>query len=602
VCYNMFIKYTDVNLMNIFEKQASFYLLQEVYTQRELAQKMSCSLGTVNKTLKSLMDDTWIQADRRPTSKLLRHVDANRPASAVILAAGFGVRSVPLNMTTSKPLIEVNGERLIERLIKQLHQAGVKNISVVVGFMKERFEYLIDKYDVKLVFNSEYKRLNNIWSLGLVSNQLKNCYIVPGDVWLEKNPFSRKDFYSWYMVGTKSDPYSPVRVGRGGEFVLSKDSRIGSQMIGIAYVAGDIATRFADEVRLAMYDSARLNRFWEDVLIQKSLLIETFVPYIVPEEKAIDINTYEDLRLIDERSTHLNSSIIKLISDVLGVKYDEVENIVPLKKGMTNRSFSFVARGRKYIMRIPGEGTGQLINRKNEANVYRVIKNFPFVETVDYINPENGYKISEFLEGARNSKPQDRLEVQQCLGILRKLHAQTVRVGVRFELFEQIEFYESLWGLQPSVFEDYAEIKNRVSQLEPFILEHKNADVLCHIDANFDNFVYTGSGNNRRLKLIDWEYAGDQDPLVDIAMFAIYADYSKEQIDWLLDAYLEGNVTVRDRALFYSYISACGLLWSNWCQYKQNLGVEFGEYFMQQYRFAKEYSKRAMREIEKMGD
>ena len=84
MCYDMFIKYTDVNLMNIFEKQASFYLLQEVYTQRELAQKMSCSLGTVNKTLKSLMDDTWIQADRRPTRKLLRHVDANRPASAVI--------------------------------------------------------------------------------------------------------------------------------------------------------------------------------------------------------------------------------------------------------------------------------------------------------------------------------------------------------------------------------------------------------------------------------------------------------------------------------------------------------------------------------------
>jgi thiamine kinase-like enzyme len=253
-------------------------------------------------------------------------------------------------------------------------------------------------------------------------------------------------------------------------------------------------------------------------------------------------------------------------------------------------------------MRIPGEGTSQLINRRNEANVYQLIRDFSFVETVDYINPENGYKISEFLEGARNSNPENRMEVEQCLSILRILHRQKVRAGVRFDLFKQVEFYESLWGTRPSVFEDYCHVKDKVSQLKPFILSHKNADVLCHIDANFDNFVYTGNGDEQSLKLIDWEYAGDQDPLVDIAMFAIYAGYTKEEVDWLLDAYLEGNVSPQNKALFYSYISVCGLLWSNWCQYKQNLGVEFGEYFMQQYRFAKEYSKLALREIQMIGD
>lgn len=598
----MFIKYSDVNFMNIYEKQASFYLLQSDWTQRELSQKMACSLGTVNKTLQSLTDEGWIYTDRTPTPHLLSHLKHNRPARAIILAAGFGVRSVPLNMATPKPLIEVNGERLIERLIGQLHQAGVMNITVVVGFMKERFEYLIDEYSVDLVFNAEYKRLNNIWSLGLVSDQLSNTYIVPGDVWMEENPFSSNDFYSWYMVSRKTDPYSPVRIGRQNEFYQLNSGKPGITMIGVAYIAADVSNQFTVEVKRAMVDPIRQQQFWEDVLLGDGSLIRAFVPRLLSEDNVIDINTYEDLRAIDSLSNQLNSSVIELIAEVLQVGNDEISNIVPLKKGMTNRSFSFLARGHKYIMRVPGEGTSKLINRKNEARVYDLIRDFSFAEKVTYINPDNGYKISEYLDGARNSNPEDKTEVRQCLEILRTLHHQKVRSGARFELYKQIEFYESLWGMQPSVFEDYSETKRRVYQLRKFVLNHKNQDVLCHIDANFDNFVFAGHKDNRSLKLIDWEYAGEQDPLVDIAMFAIYADYSQAQVDWLLSEYLEGKVTNRDRALLYSYISICGLLWSNWCQYKQNLGVEFGEYFMHQYRFAKEYSKYALRQIALMED
>ncbi|WP_407894615.1 phosphotransferase [Lacticaseibacillus sp. N501-2] len=589
--------------MNIFEKQASFYLLQSDLTQRELSQKMVCSLGTVNKTLKSLVNHDWLYSDRTPTQKLLKLMSCNNPKRAIILAAGFGVRSVPLNITTPKPLIEVNGERLIERLIGQLHQADVTDITIVVGFMKERFEYLIDQYGVSLVFNEEYKRFNNICSLGLASDQLENAYIVPGDVWLKENPFSKADFYSWYLVSRKADPYSPVRIGRQGEFHIRNGKEDpGIKMIGVAYVASDVSSRIAVELKQAMTDPTRQQMFWENVLLGNDALIESFVPRILPENEVVDINTYEDLRTIDGLSSQLNSSVIALISRVLKVSKNEIGNIMPLKKGMTNRSFSFLARDRKYIMRVPGEGTSKLINRKNEARVYHLIRDFSFVEKVTYINPDNGYKISEYLDGARNSNPEDKAEVRQCLEILRTLHHQKVRSGSRFELFKQIEFYESFWGMQPSVFEDYTETKRRVYQLRKFVLNHKNQDVLCHIDANFDNFVFAGRKGNRSLKLIDWEYAGEQDPLVDIAMFAIYADYSQAQVDWLLSEYLEGKVTSRDRALLYSYISICGLLWSNWCQYKQNLGVEFGEYFMHQYRFAKEYSKSALRQIALMED
>ena len=84
------------------------------------------------------------------------------PKRAVILAAGFGMRMVPINTETPKAFIEIDGESLIERIIKQLHAVGVNDITIVVGFMKERFDYLIDEYDVKLAVNRDYASKNNL--------------------------------------------------------------------------------------------------------------------------------------------------------------------------------------------------------------------------------------------------------------------------------------------------------------------------------------------------------------------------------------------------------------------------------------------------------
>lgn len=85
-----------------------------------------------------------------------------------------------------------------------------------------------------------------------------------------------------------------------------------------------------------------------------------------------------------------------------------------------------------------------------------------------------------------------------------------------------------------------------------------------------------------------------QDPHVDIAMFCIYALYNKRQVDRLINIYFENKCPVETRMKIYCYIAACGLLWSNWCEYKRSLGVEFGEYSLRQYRYAKDYFKIVM--------
>ena len=88
-----------------------------------------------------------------------------------------------------------------------------------------------------------------------------------------------------------------------------------------------------------------------------------------------------------------------------------------------------------------------------------------------------------------------------------------------------------------------------------------------------------------------------QDPHVDVAMFCIYSLYNKRQVDRLIAAYFTEGCSDETRIKIYCYIAACGLLWSNWCEYKRNLGVEFGEYSLRQYRYAKDYYKIVKEEL-----
>ena len=121
------------------------------------------------------------------------------------------------------------------------------------------------------------------------------------------------------------------------------------------------------------------------------------------------------------------------------------------------------------------------------------------------------------------------------------------------------------------------------------IRDNAEKKVLAHIDAVPDNFLFSRDEDGQeRIYLIDWEYAGMQDPHIDIAMFGIYS-YDREQMDKLIQAYFLNACPNNVRIKIYCYIAACGLLWSNWCEYKRKLGVDFGEYSLRQYRYAKEY-------------
>ena len=572
--------------MNKQECDVLTALIDEPFiNQRILAESCGHSLGVVNRSIKNLMADGYLDERMNPTEKAHEELNRKSPRNAIILAAGFGMRMVPINTETSKGLIKVDGEPLIERTIKQLHEVGITEIYIVVGFMKEQYEYLMDLHGVELIVNPAYASKNNLYSVKLALEHLSNSYIIPCDIWCNQNPYNRNELYSWYMVSDLIDDDSTVRVNRKNELVTVQDGVGGNAMIGICYLEEEDAACVKAKIESLCRDSRYDNSFWEEALYAKDKM--TIQARVVSSANVVEINTYEQLRDLDEDSDHLKSDAIEVICKALNVRQGDIVDITVLKKGMTNRSFLFSCKGQKYIMRIPGEGTDQLINRREEAFVYQAIMDYKISDDVIYINPDNGYKRTRFIENVRCCDADSVADLEKCMAKLRDFHNMKLKVDHSFDIFEKIDFYESLWGENKSAYTDYKRTKENVFGLRKYIDQHACEHVLTHIDAVPDNFLFSGD----EVRLIDWEYAGMQDPHVDIAMFCIYSLYNRAQVDRLIDIYFEGKCDEAVRIKIYCYIACCGLLWSNWCEYKRQLGVEFGEYSLRQYRYAKDYYK-----------
>ena len=158
-------------------------------TQQQLASECEIGLTAANAAVIDLSEAGLIK-DARLTPKGMTALKPYAVDNAVILAAGLSSRFAPISYERPKGLLKVRGEVLIERQIEQLHEAGIFDIVVVVGYKKESFYYLEDKYGVKVIVNCAYAERNNNSSIMLVREMLGNTYICSSDNYFEKNPFT----------------------------------------------------------------------------------------------------------------------------------------------------------------------------------------------------------------------------------------------------------------------------------------------------------------------------------------------------------------------------------------------------------------------------
>ena len=571
--------------MNIQQMDIMNSLRKDKYTnQRTLAENTGHSLGIINRSLNELREERYLDENFILTSKADKLFRKNKPVNAIILAAGLGMRMVPVNTQIPKGLLKIDNETLIERLIRQLQEAGIYNITVVTGFMKEKYEYLIDEYHVKIKVNTEYASKNNLHSINQVREDIGNTYIVPCDLWCRNNPFSKDELYSWYMVKEKENRYSSVRVNRKQELVAVSYDSVGNEAVGICYITKEDAPQIIENIKnlsgLFRYDGS----FWEEALFDGKRMIPA--ARVVGDDQVIEINTYLQLKEIVNHTGHLNDGLFEILNRVLGVRRHDIKKIVSLKKGTTNNSFLLITDNKKYVVRIPENNTLPVLDRQIEKAVYDEIKESEISDQVLYFDPVSGCRITSYLEDFRTCNIKEKKDLEACMTALRNLHGRHFRVDRNFSLFETIQYYEELRGDEESVYKDYRNTKENVFSLRPLIEEGMGEKCLVHMDPSAENFLF---GKEGQIRLIDWELAAMYDPHIDIAMFVVNSMFDKEQADDLIDMYFKGQCTNKIRKKIYAYIAGCGLMWSNWCEVKFQEGIEFGEYSIKQYRYAKEF-------------
>lgn len=588
------------------------YLLREIFecsavTQRELAKKLSLSLGSVNTLIKEALSLDYIARSENKlilTTSGLDCLSAFKVDRAVIMAAGFGSRFVPLTFETPKGLLEVFGERMIERQIKQLHEAGIYDIVIVVGYLKEHFDYLIDKYNVKLVYNPDYSVKNNISTLHYAAEYItgSNVYILSSDNWMRTNMYHRYEPYSWYS--------SVYMEGDTNEWVLKFNKRheitditVGGRdayvMYGPVYFSKDFSHVFVPILEKAFAAPGSDDWYWENVLMNeiknKNMALPAMHINPQPPGQVYEFENLEELRSFDDKYKENSGNVaLELIAKVFDIPQSHIRGLRTLKAGMTNKSFLFEVNDQSYICRIPGKGTDLLIDRKHEYDSYMAVKELHITEKIIYFDKESGYKISKFYEGSRNADPKDTKEMSRCMELLKSLHDKHIQVGHSFDIAERIKYYTELCKESGGIsFEDVSFVQKNMKILLDVLDNMKSQTCLCHIDSVADNFIITA---DNRVKLIDWEYAGMAEPIIDIAMCAIYSYYTKEEAAALLESYLKRQPTAYEYKKLYAYMALSGYLWALWTVYKSNIGEEFGEYSLKMYRYAKDFFVEAMRD------
>jgi len=571
----------------------------------ELMEEMRIPSAATQVVLKECLSSGLLQEAKEREGYLLTergqvYLDKFKVKNAVILAAEVGSRYIQMAVETPKGLLEVYGKPIIERQIEHLIEKDITDIVIVTGYKKEKFEYLKAKYGVRLVYNPAYAVKNNLASIYRTLPYLSSTYVLTPDTWVEENIFNSYEAHSWYsclyfdgpttdwcVTHSEDDKIESVTIG-------GHDTRV---MAGPAYFSPAFSARFKKLVVDYYYRSETEAYYWENVLKEN---LESLPIYMNRQSGNVyDFESLKELSLF-ELSAKLDEKIADIVAEVCFVPRESVEDISPIKEGMTNNSFIFSYEGTRYIVRTPGEGTDKLIDRKKEYDVYEAISSVIISDDIVFIDPDTGIKVTKFFEKAKNCDPQNFPGVALCMKKLREFHELNIQVDHTFDIFERIEFYESLWNGADSYYYNYEETKANIMKLKSYIDSVPKEWTLSHIDSVPDNFLFIKKDGEKEIRLIDWEYAGMQDGHIDIAMFAIYSGYNRKQIDKLIDYYFVEGTPQHIRVKIYAYVAICGLLWSNWCEFKRRRGVEFGEYTIRQYRYARDYYKIFNAEYEKL--
>lgn len=273
--------------------------------------------------------------------------------NAIIMAAGTSSRFVPLSLETPKGLLEVKGEVLIERQIRQIKEAGIEDITVVTGYKAAAFSYLKDEFGVSLVYNEHYNRYNNTSSLIRVIDRLSDTFVCCSDHYFSINVFLDKADESYYAARYAK--------GMTGEYCLCldahdyiKDVRIGGHntwyMAGHVYFTNTFSRKFREIMNKEYSKDSVKNSYWEDVYIEHINELPMQVRRYADNE-IFEFDTLDELRSFDE--SYIGNTRSVILKDICKRMLWNESEVVHIKKqsfSETNAVFTLEHRGERFCV------------------------------------------------------------------------------------------------------------------------------------------------------------------------------------------------------------------------------------------------------------
>ena len=273
--------------------------------------------------------------------------------NAIIMAAGVSSRFAPLSYEKPKALITVNGEVLIERQIRQLREVGINEIVVVVGYKKEQFYYLKEKFGVIIVENPEYNTRNNNASIYVAQKYIHNSYICSADNCFTQNPFTKmveESFYSVVYSNGKTDEWC-VDIDNN-EYITGV--KIGGEnswyMLGHVFWSESFSEKFLgilnDEYNLPQTK----NLLWESIYIKHIDELKMKVKKY-DDNYIFEFDTLDELRRFDK--SYINDTKSKILKKIAKqnncIEKDIVDvSVIKDEKGINAIGFQYKINNEKY--------------------------------------------------------------------------------------------------------------------------------------------------------------------------------------------------------------------------------------------------------------
>lgn len=522
--------------------------------------------------------------------------------NAVILAAGRSFSFAPFSYETPKALFKVRGETLVERQIRQLREAGVQNIAVVVGSMREKLYFLAEKWGVEIIENSLYASKNNIYSLQLARDYLGDCFLCHCDNYYPENPF---------LLHTESDASYRQAVrknGMDGEFnccadangritrISSNDAEATLSLVGYAYFTDDFAKKLVSLYDMTHSGLSVDRLFWEEFA---GMHLEDLPLYArqTSKDDVLEFDSVEDVRTFDPTLIeNLDSGIVHNICATLKCDSSDIEDIRALAKGLTNVSFAFSVRGERYVYRHPGGSSSSLVNRHGEYQAQIIAHELGIDKTLVCIHPSDGWKISRYVDNTYDFDYANANALHEVLRLLRKLHTSGRTTDY---VYDPLAISDKMMALacntDASLRTTFAEARTKLGKLFNYTRMDGIPYCLCHNDSYWPNFLISDSS----LDLIDWEYAGMCDPANDFGgIIGRDKFYDDRQIESLLAVYLGRTPTAFERRHYLSFIPISAWVYFCWSLFKAGVNEPNGFFMHDCYRQINRFLDRMLSEYE----